>query len=148
MNLSELYVNSDYDSSVDDLYNDFYSKVLSVATRYDRLGGFFSSEMLSLCAEGLQEFIKNNGRMRLILTPKFTDQDVKAIQEGILTPEKYIDRKWIDDFDMIKDKFQADHVRALAWMVANNFLQIRIALIKDLHGNLLDFEYESELDPS
>lgn len=138
MNLTELFIKSDYDSSVDDLYNDFYSKVLNATSRYSRIGGFFSSETLSLCAEGLQEFIKNNGRMRLILVPKFSQEDTKSIFEGVTTPEKYIDRKWINDFDMIKDRFQSDHVRALAWMLANKFLDIRIALIRSLDGKLLD----------
>ena len=140
MNLTEKLIKSDYDSSTDDMYNDFYAKILGVTSRYNRLGGFFSSETLSLCAEGLQQFIKNNGRMKLILIPRLSQEDIKSIHEGILTPEKHIDRKWIRDFDMIKDKFQSDHVRALAWMLANKFLEIRIALIKDLDGNFLDFE--------
>ena len=38
---------------------------------------------------------------------------------------------------MIKDKFQSYYVRALAWMIANRLLEMKIALIKDQAGNLL-----------
>ena len=140
MNLKFLLLKSDYDGDIDDIYNDFYSKVLGVSSVYNRLGGFFSSETLALCAEGIQEFIKNNGHMRLILIPKFTKEDVQSIKDGLLTPEKYINREWIKEFEMISDKFRADHIKALGWMVANEYLEIRVALIKDKYGNLLDFK--------
>ncbi|MFI5405720.1 MAG: DEAD/DEAH box helicase family protein [Nitrososphaerales archaeon] len=137
MSLRKILIKSDYDSYTDDVYHDFYSRILSRSNNYYRLGGFFSSERLAYCSEGLEEFIKNNGNMKLVLTPRFTEEDLKAIQNGILRPEEFIDRTWIREFDMIKDKFQSDHVRALAWMIANRLLEIRIALIKDQAGNLL-----------
>ena len=101
MSLRRILIKSDYDSYTDDVYHDFYSNVLSRSNVYYRLGGFFSSENLALCSEGLEEFIKNNGNMKLVLTPRFTEKDLDAIQKGIFRPEEFIDRTWIREFDMV-----------------------------------------------
>lgn len=55
-----------YDSGLDDILWDFYIPVLSMAKTYDRIAGFFSSSSLALSARGLEEFISNGGKMRLV----------------------------------------------------------------------------------
>lgn len=140
MTLRSFYIKPLYNSIRDDPYSEFFVPSFTNSNSYWRYGGFFSSKNLALCAEGIQEFLKSDGVMKLVLVPIFSKEDAKAIQDGILTPEKFINDSWSRDIDAIKEKFQKDHVRALSWLIAQTppRLEIKIAILKDVHGNILD----------
>ena len=144
MDLSSFFIKPGYSTaSVDsDPYFDFFLKCFKNSNFYCRYGGFFTSKNLELCAEGLEEFIKNNGTMQLVLTPIFTKEDVEAIKQGLITKEKKIEDNWIQSLDSIKDKFKSNPVRALSWMIAQDppLLEIKLAIFKDELGNPLDIE--------
>ena len=97
MDLSSFFIKPGYSTaSVDsDPYFDFFLPCFKNSNFYCRYGGFFTSKNLELCAEGLEEFIKNNGTMQLVLTPIFTKEDVDAIKQGLITKEKKIEDNWI-----------------------------------------------------
>ena len=124
MNFSELDLEGEYDSISHDVYNDFFNKVLSLSKQYARVGGIFTSRNFAACADGLQNFIQNDGRMKLVLTSCFNDEDINAINTGIKNPEEILTENWIKDFSEIKDKFVLDHTKALAWMLANEYLSL------------------------
>jgi superfamily II DNA or RNA helicase len=138
MNFSELDLEAEYDSISHDVYNDFFNKVLSLSKQYARVGGIFTSRNFAACADGLQNFIQNDGKMKLVLTSCFNDEDIKAINTGIKNPEEILTESWIKDFSEIKDKFVLDHTKALAWMLANGYLEIKIVLLVDHTGKIVD----------
>lgn len=147
MDLRAFPINPEYTSINDDPYNEFFIPCFSNSNEYRRYGGFFSSKNLALCAEGIQEFLKNKGTMKLVLTPTFTAEDIDAIKKGILNKEKKIEDLWITEIDSIKDKFQKDHIRALSWMINQDppLLEIKMAIAKDTVGNLLDRDSAQKL---
>ena len=100
------------------------------------MGGKFSSRNFALCAEGLQEFIQNDGTMRLILMPEFDEEDAESINTGIKNAEEVISECWIREFSEIREKFVQDHAKALAWMLANGNLEIRIVVPIDQEGSI------------
>jgi len=120
-------------------YHDFFLPCFSNSTYYGRYGGFFTSKNLAMCAEGIEEFIKNKGRMELVLTAPLTNEDLKAIKQGLVSLEKKIEDNWISEQDSIKEKIEKDHVRALAWMIAQDppVLEIKLVVFKDSLGNPL-----------
>ena len=59
-------IKSTYSSDEDNILKDFYIPNLSQSVTYDRAVGFFSASMLTFSAQGINSFIKNNGKMRLI----------------------------------------------------------------------------------
>ncbi|MDA7987095.1 MAG: hypothetical protein MPJ53_01095, partial [Alphaproteobacteria bacterium] len=69
MRLREIQLKSQYDSMTDDAYGSFFNRVLSYSTRYDRIGGRLTPNGLAACAQGLQDFIRKDGAMRLMLLP-------------------------------------------------------------------------------
>lgn len=142
MELNSFVINPRYSSINDNPHNEFFKPCFANSNFYCRYGGFFTSENLALCAEGIEEFIKNNGSMQLVLSPKFTREDILAIKQGLETRERKIEDDWIKNLDSITDKFKKDHVRALAWMIAQEEprLEIKIAVFKDNQGNLLSDE--------
>ena len=131
-----------YDSNQDDLLWDFYVPTLSMSKMYDRISGFFSSSSLAISAKGLADFISNHGKMRLITCPRFSAADVKAIENATTSIGDVISKSFIEDFDSIETKFQRDHVAALGWMIANGYLEMKIAVLKK-NGKILS---ESEIN--
>jgi len=128
MNFRDLELKEEYNSISDDVYRDFFNYILKHSKRYARVGGIFTSRNFAACADGLQEFIHNDGKMELVLLPTFSQDDVDAINKGIKKSDEVISEHWIENFNQIKDKFIKDHTKALAWMLANNYLEIRLVV--------------------
>ena len=127
---SRLPLKISYDSGRDDVLDDFYIPVLSEANQYDRIAGFFSSSVLALAARGLGNFILNGGNMRLVTCPRLQGRDIKAINDACNTIDKVLYSDFITSYNEIEDKFELDHVKALGWMIAKRFLEIKIAVIR------------------
>ena len=60
MKFDELDILREYDSRRDFVYGQFFNKILPHCGNYCRFGGMFSGEKFVQCADGLQEFIKEN----------------------------------------------------------------------------------------
>jgi len=129
MSFRAIEINHSYESGQDDLICDFYVPVLSNTVRYDRIAGFFSSSSLAVAAEGVASLIKNNGTMRIIACQKLSKNDIEMIEKCVLNLDEVINEKFISDVDTLSDDFEKDHVRALGWMIANGYLEIKVALV-------------------
>lgn len=142
MNLKSFPIITGYSSIGDDPYHEFFVPCFLNSNFYCRYGGFFTSKNLALCAEGISEFLNNNGTMQLVLSPLFTKKDVDAIKKGLANREERIKDNWIKSFDKLEEKFEKDHVRALSWMLAQDppQLEIKLAIYKDSNGEILDNE--------
>lgn len=138
MSFLDLELKSDYDSEDDDILNDFYISVLAKARKYDRLAGFFSSSALAVAARGIASFIENGGSMRLIVGAALQKSDVEAIKMGKEQPEKVLSEVMLRNLKEVYDELIRDHVRALAWLVARNQLEIKVAVVVDKNGDPVD----------
>lgn len=144
MNFKELKFKPAYDSREDDIVNSFYVPALSIAKEYFRLCGFFSSSSLAVAAKGISKLIGNDGKMRIITSPQLTRADVKAIIEGHRQMEKVVEEKLLAELSNFENEIIRDHVKALAWMVANKKLEIKIAVVKDAEGAPLPHQIVAE----
>ena len=116
-----------YNSANDDIVNDFYNLALSEAIKYDRISGFFNSTSLAIAARGIDKFIKNNGHMRLICGAKLSSDDLESINNSE-DLKNIIDINFLKDYESIEDELVKNHVKLLGWMVANNYLEIKIGV--------------------
>lgn len=132
--LQDLNIKYKYDSDSDNLVKEFYIPVLSNSVRYYRMSGFFSSSSLAISARGITDFIKNNGQMKLLCSAELTKEDLDAMYNAKIFPEKYIEESFINDLNNLKDGFVKDHVEALGWMIANGNLEIKIAIPENSNG--------------
>ena len=136
MKFEDLDIKEFYDSSQSFVYGDFFNRILPHCNLYCRFGGVFSGNKFVQCAEGLQDFIKgNDGKMELILIPDFDDDDKEAFTEE--SKKKIITKKWKVELDKIEDVFKQNHVKALAWMIAHDKLEIKLILPQDENGKPL-----------
>jgi len=131
MSFKELTIKIGYDGDSESVLNEFIIPTLSIAKTYDRLAGYFSSSSLAQLAKGLEKFIENDGKMRLITSTQFSGEDIEAINKGILRPEEVISKKFIKEFEEIENQFVKDHVEALSWMLVEGYLEIKIAVMED-----------------
>lgn len=120
-----------YDSISSDVVKDFYNKVLSESVRYDAISRSFSSTSLAIASKGIANFIRNEGHMRLLCGAILTQAD----QESIVNAndlKDYISENFIDEYENLEEEVVKNHVKLLGWMIANNFLEIKIAIpLKD-----------------
>lgn len=130
----ESEIKNTYNSANSDIVNDFYNKVLSESVRYDRISGFFSSTSLAIAARGIDKFIKNNGHMRLLCGAQLSDEDVESIKNAD-DLKNLIDEKFLKDYNSIEDELIKNHVKLLGWMVANDYLDIKIGVNKKSDGS-------------
>lgn len=143
MEFTDLNIHAAYETGVDDLIMDFYVPMLANAKRYDRIAGFFSSTSLALSARGIAGLIANEGTMRIVASPRLSKEDVEVINGSIEDPETLIANCLLKGIDgsNIEDQFCKDHVAALGWMLANNRLEMQIAVVTDPSGRYTTEQY-------
>ncbi len=120
-----------YKSDQDNILDDLYFPMLTVATSYDRAVGFFSASTISYAAQALSVFVKNGGQIRLVLGA-FTDpEDLEAVKFGYKKKEKIlasISEEFLDGISSVRDNLFQNRFDTLSWLVAHGRLDIKIAL--------------------
>lgn len=140
MGFRDLTLKKAFSSDSDDILNDFYVPALEMTVDYQRIAGFFSSSSLSVAAKGINGLLRNQGLMKLIVSPRFNRKDLQVLIDSHSQPEKFIEDRLMAELGSFEDRITEDHVRALGWMVANNKLEIRVATMYDDQGNLITVE--------
>ncbi len=106
----------------------FYEPALMSAKRYDRTTGYFDAKALREAARGVEELVRNQGRMRLIVGATLSEAVGKAIEHGLeareavgsdLLSSGVLDALGSDDREALE---------LLAWMVANHHLDVKIGI--------------------
>jgi len=100
--------------------------MLEAAKQYDRAAGFFTSESLSVLTHGLQQFARRHGRFRLVISPILTDSDLEQITEGYISRSKAVEVQVSHELERYIS-LEPLASRKLAWLIANDVLDIRFA---------------------
>ncbi|MBF2057505.1 MAG: hypothetical protein IGQ45_09870 [Cyanobacterium sp. T60_A2020_053] len=122
-----------YSSNENNPIADFYIPALECAVKYDRKSGFFNSAILSKVAQGLEAMVYNQGEVRLIMGCEFSPQDLDAINRGYELKQQLsicLDRELSDPQNLI----QLKHFEILSWLIAHNFLEIKITIPLQKNG--------------
>lgn len=128
MSLKDLYLKEEYSSDIDNILFDFYVPALSKAISYDRIAGEFTSYSLAIASKGIMGLIRNGGRMRMVVAPKFLPEDYAAMEEAVKNPEQYTTERMLTALDRLEEEIVAQHVQALGWLIANGRLEIKVAI--------------------
>lgn len=69
-----------YNTGNYDLAREFFIPLLSQAVSYDRGVGYFSSGWLRINAQGLAQFAMRGGRVRWVISPQLSQQDIETFR--------------------------------------------------------------------
>jgi len=127
----------------DDRLEGFYLPALSRSVRFNRATGFFSSAALAIAAAGVARLIQNGGRMRLLCGAQLSREDVEAIKRGEELG-KTVGERMVGCLAEPQDQSLRARLEALAWMVAQGTLEIRVVLPKGPDGHPLPAEQARE----
>ncbi|WP_378212427.1 DEAD/DEAH box helicase family protein (plasmid) [Aquicoccus sp. G2-2] len=127
-------------TSTDRLIVDFYEPALVAAQRYDRGVGYFTSNWLKLASTGMAVFAGNGGRARFVVSPHMSSEDWAALNQG---DQAKTDQILYDHLETVvedlPEALEVQTLSALAWMIADGLLDIRLALPRgDLDGDFHD----------
>ena len=161
-NFKDLDIKTVYRTGDDDIYRDFYSKVLNESISYDRAVGFFSSHILSMNTRGLSHLVKNNGRMRLIIGKPLDQDEYDAINQGHDLKEKLLadlSNQLVQMLTNSEDNDKFNRLTLLVYLIACNRLEIKFALrrqgmyhekigiLKDNNNNIIVFQGSANETP-
>ena len=116
-----------------DLVELFYNPALACAMEYCRTTGYFTADALALAARGLQGLFANEGRMRLVVGCTLEAGEREAIEAGYDLREQL--ERQLAAADLTPPDEQARQgLELLAWMVANGYLDVKVAVPVDAEG--------------
>ena len=131
---------SHYRSGSDDLGAQFFSPCLAEATLYRRAAGYFSSFALLTWANALPRLVSGRVRVSLIASPELSADDIATFKE--LDSEsrrseyrRVIVERMLDEIvELAKNPSDGGaRARVLAWLVANERLEIRFAFAEHVN---------------
>lgn len=154
MTLSDLNLSYIYDKKDCNVADNFYLPCMRAANRYDRLTGYFSSGIYIIAWEALQEFIENNGKIRIICSPHLSNEDRKAMLDGFDSQNnEKLSKYLLSEFDkQLLNPSLSCPAKLLACLISKNILDIHLAVMsnnalfhdkvgvfEDNYGNLVGF---------
>ncbi|MFW6008621.1 MAG: DEAD/DEAH box helicase family protein, partial [archaeon] len=131
MSFKNLELKIKYRSSDDDIVSDFYIPVLNNAKLYKRAVGFFSSSSLLQVSKGITGLLRNNGKIKLVASPKLNKKDIEAINQGYEERSKVIKDSLLRNFKDPKNYYEEERLNIVAHLIANNSLDIKIAYYEE-----------------
>lgn len=153
MGLSRLDLEGVFRTGDDDLLKDFYIPCLKESIQYDRAVGFFSSAIFVNAFTGITEFLKNNGKMRLVIGWPLTDEEYEQVKKG--EAFEYFDDQVLVKFQEFEslsfNKLLKLRLEVFYYLVASKRLEIKFAyrphgmyhekvgIFKDIYGNKILF---------
>ena len=135
MTFRNLNIEKEYRNRQINIIDNFYVPILREATSYDRAVGFFSSTSLSEIAEGIFPLVKNGGKIRIIASPKLSEEDIEAINVGYRNRNEIIKESLERELLPAKNKRDAYRLNLLANLIASGVLEFKIAFVNN-HNNI------------
>lgn len=117
-----------YRSDLGNIIDEFYVPCLERAVLYERAVGYFTSSGLSAAAKGLAAFVRGPGKMMLVASPHLDEEDCIAIAKGYEARHDVVARTLLRALEGNFDNVVKDRLACLAWLVANDRLEIKVAL--------------------
>lgn len=129
MGFKNLSLKYSYRTSDDDVINDFLVPCLNYSVVYKRAAGFFSSTALVKLSQGISGIIKNNGKMKLVVSPDLSQEDIEAIKLGYEKKDEIINKRLLESLDEELTSTQKDRLNLMINLIERGILDIKIAVL-------------------
>jgi superfamily II DNA or RNA helicase len=131
MPLSDINYKRSYDSNDEDvnIIKDFYIPTLENSIKYDRVASYFRSSSFLVNAPGLSTFIRNSGKIRLIVNVVLAKEDILAIEDGEEDEFNLIKNYFDSKLENLKEEITKNRYRFLAYLISKNQLEVKVGVI-------------------
>lgn len=126
LSYESLQILRSYKTNKNDIVREFYLPILKESVLYKRAVGFFSSTALIELSKGISGLIKNGGKIKFIVSPLLSEEDIEAIQRGY-DEREIINKSLLREFREPKNNSEAERLNWLAYLIAEGFLEIKVA---------------------
>ncbi|MCF2657512.1 DEAD/DEAH box helicase family protein [Lacrimispora saccharolytica] len=130
MSFMDLSLKEEYRSFSDDILDEFYIPVLNESVMYQRAVGFFSSTALLDISLGLIGLLKNDGKIKLVVSPRLSPEDVKAIEEGLSNSDEIIIERLLESITKPETTAEQKRYDLLVNLLASKRMEIKIAVVE------------------
>jgi superfamily II DNA or RNA helicase len=129
--LSDLELKPSYHKGADNIANDFYLPCMSLASRYDRAVGFFSSTIFIIAWQSLKDFVKGGGKMRIVCSPVLSPEDQRAIDGGYQAKSPHTQGELlVDEIErLMENEYLSKPTKVLATLISMGVIDLKIAFI-------------------
>ena len=154
MGYEHLNILRGYKTNKNDIVQEFYLPVLKESVLYKRAVGFFSSTALIELSKGIAGLVKNGGKIRFIVSPLLSEEDIEAIQKGY-EARTIIECALAREIKEPKSDSDKERLGWLSQLIATGVLEIKVAftppykttgmyhekigVIYDKNGNIIAF---------
>lgn len=129
MNYREMDIKHSYRSrGNENIADSFLNPVLAYTKEYKRSVGFFSSGVFDTIMPGIIKLARNHGYIKLIASPKLSDEDATVITLGYEQRQNYIIDAFSKDFEKELDLLEDEKLQILFDLVRKKILDIKIAI--------------------
>ncbi len=149
MSLLELSLKRSYNSYDDDILR-FFNDLLSESNIYFRAAAYFSSTSIKALSRGLINFIKKDGKIKMLVSVIVSKEDEDAIRRGLIDKENFLNN--IITEDMLIETLQGENsAEALYELLLSGRLEMKFVIsskgifhmkfgiVADSEGNMLSF---------
>lgn len=130
MSFKDMNIKGTYRTNEDDVVHDFLVPILKDAITYKRAAGFFSSTALIHLSHGISGLINNGGKMKLVVSPNLSKEDIEAIKEGYLKKEKIIENAMLRSLNTEISITEKDRLNLMISLIENGILEIKVAVLE------------------
>jgi len=117
-----------YTTFSSDVYSEFLIPCLNNSKEYNRFSGYFSSKVFIYLLEGIKNFIKNDGKINLVLG-RLPPKDFDIINASKDELEALFLDELLLDIEKVAHNSSKDHSLLLAWLLYHGHLNIKYAII-------------------
>lgn len=131
MSLRDVPLKTEYRSLLNNVIETFYTPILSESVLYKRAVGFFSSSALIELSAGILGLVKNGGKIQLIASPRLSQEDIAAINDGFRRRDEVIEEALLRELDSPNGIFEEARLNLLSNLIACGRLEIKIAFLEN-----------------
>ena len=128
MNLKDIHFKPVYNSTTDNILDEFYIPGLSSAKKYKRVSAYFDSNILSYYSRGIEQIVSKNGHIFFIFSHQLNENDFNLIKEGYKEREK-IDQQ-VKNILTIPEN-PGNEIKNLGYLIKHNYVDIKIAFTRE-----------------
>ena len=130
----DLKILRSYKTNKNNIVMDFYNPILKKSILYKRAVGFFTSNALIELSKGISGLIKNEGKIRFIVSPILSEEDIEAISKGY-DERGVVQNALVREFHEPDNTSDYERLNWLAHLISSGCMEIKVAFTPDNQKN-------------